>query len=606
MNQGKAPVQPEWLHWKALIWLARILWKAAPASLFTHLGSAVLQSLFPALRLLIIKELIDESHQAFDQKTEGFESVMVWVGLLVGLQVVDALLWGIKVHARGRVREKLEWRLEDRMLQRAGTLDLARYEDPVLFDRLKRAQEATTSWAMNAFDYSRLALEGVIALLSFSGLLLGAHISIPFLLLLGVVPMLVTHIRQGKERFRLYHEQTPHQRREEYLVKLLLDREAAQEIRLFRLGEFLKEKWHRLALTLKQERFRLILKQQKAQVLARLPGLVVLFAAVFILLWQAVHVIITLGAFFALMEAARSFQNRLRELLVDLGTVLESMLYVSDLYSFVSTGPKPPARTIALSDQPLSISCEDVCFAYPGFPQVLHDLNFHLRVGEKIALVGENGAGKTTLIKLLLGLYHPTSGRVLINGVDTRQIDAASLRDRCAAVFQDFLQFQLSARENIGFGRIEALEDMERIREAASASGAAPVVEDLPGRYRTILGRYFEGGRELSRGQWQKLALARAYFRRAQFLVFDEPTAALDPRAELEVFQQFRTLAEDKSAVLVSHRMASARIADRILVLKEGLLVESGHHEDLIAIDGEYARMFALQSHWYKEVAGMK
>ncbi len=232
---------------------------------------------------------------------------------------------------------------------------------------------------------------------------------------------------------------------------------------------------------------------------------------------------------------------------------------------------------------------------------MLSGVNLRLRPGEKLALVGENGAGKTTLIKLLLGLYQPSAGRVLYNGVDGREIDPQVLRQRCAAIFQDFVQYQRTARENIGYGQAEALANQIRVERAATAGGSALLIESLAERYDTTLGRYFEGGQDLSRGQWQKLALSRAYFRDSQVLVFDEPTAALDPRAELEVFRQFWALSEGKSAVFVSHRMASARVADRILVLSEGLVLAEGTHTELIERRGEYARMFSLQAQWYQQ-----
>ena len=266
---------------------------------------------------------------------------------------------------------------------------------------------------------------------------------------------------------------------------------------------------------------------------------------------------------------------------------------------FVETPTKQEGQ-VALPAAPLEIAIEDAGFAYGDGPPVLSGINLRIRPGEKLALVGENGAGKTTLIKLLLGLYQPSTGRVLYNGVEGRQLDPQVLRQRCAAVFQDFVQYQRTAYENIGYGRAEALANRGQVARAASAGGSALLIESLAERYDTMLGRYFEGGQDLSHGEWQKLALSRAYFRDAQVLVFDEPTAALDPCAELAVFRQFLALSEGKSAVFVSHRMASARVADRILVLRQGRVLEEGTHAELMQSRGEYARMFSLQAQWYR------
>ena len=586
---------------KSLLWFLGVLWRAAPASLAVYIGAIVVSSLVPAIQLLVITELIDQVNLGFGDREGGFKSMLVWVGILAAVQMAHPGLRAVTMHSRAIVREKLEWQIEDQVLERAGSVALEQYENPAFFDRLERALVASHSRAFLLFDAAGGALERAITMISLLGLLLSAHFSLPLVLLAGATPLLVSYLRRGKETFELYHTQTPEQRHANYLVELLIDREAAKEIRLYNLGDYLTTLWTDLADKLKGERIELIVQQQKTLAMTRLSALLAFFVALFILLWQAVSAVITLGAFFALIEAARTAQDHLRAFLQSASGIFGWMLHLMDMQDFATTPLERRDDMVELPEGPLSIVCQNVSFAYPEGPLILQDITFQLAAGEKLALVGENGAGKTTLIKLLLGLYTPTVGTILVNGIDIRDIDPTTLRRHCAVVFQDFLQFQLPVQENIGFGQVEELENMSRIQRAASASGATSMIQQLPAQYRTLLGRYFEGGRDLSRGEWQKLALARSYFRDAMFLVFDEPTAALDPRAELEVFKQFHALSSDKTAVFVSHRMSSARIADRILVLKAGRLLESGHHDALMAANGEYARMFSMQAQWYRE-----
>ncbi|NKB72795.1 MAG: ATP-binding cassette domain-containing protein [Candidatus Latescibacteria bacterium] len=588
-------------HLRTLSWFAGLLWRAAPFALTVNIVGMVLQALVPAAQLVVFGRLVDSVHAIFGQGEAGFTQVLPWLALLAGLQLAQAGLGALRGHARAIFRERTGWRLQELVIARASTVPLSQFEQPGFFDRMQRAQWAAIWRSFMIFESALSMVEFAITLLSFLGLLMAAHWSIPFILLAGVAPVLLAYLRRGRETYGLHREQTTQQRRADYLVQLLTDREAAKEVRLYDLGPHLVSTWTHLAQLLRRERFRLTLRQQKHLGIAQLASVLSLLGALLVLLWQAVATAITLGAFFALTETAGRFQAQLQQVLGGIGQVFEQMLYLSDLRDFTTLDPERQPDQQALPDRPLAIVCQDVSFAYPGGEPVLQNLNFALAPGEKLALVGENGAGKTTLIKLLLGLYHPTQGRVLIDGIDSRQLDLQSLRQRCAAVFQDFLQYQLSAGENIGFGRIEDIEDQPRIEAAASAGGAAGLVASLTDQYRTVLGRYFSGGQDLSRGQWQKLALARAYFRGAQFLVFDEPTAALDPRAELEVFAQFRDLAQGRSAVFVSHRMASARVADRILVLGQGHLLEDGTHRQLLEKGGEYARMFGLQARWYQD-----
>ena len=571
--------------------------------MFLCVTSRFIPAFLPAVRILLIRELVDGLHAAYGQGQAAFAAVAPILLWLVGLRMAEAGLGATFGHAAAVIREKSSWKLQEQVLDQAASVGLGEFENRDFFDRMQRAMKAAFYRAYGIFHESMRACESFIVLCTLIALFVTCHWSIPVVLFLGTAPVFYSQMRRGREIHALFHEQTPEQRRAEYLVALMTDRDAAKEIRLYGLGDFLGRAWEELAQTLRRQRFRLTLQQQRYMAGGRLSGISSALMALVILLWQATSGALTLGGFFALAETIVRFQGTLFEALRLMGGVYQNVLLIGDLRGFVDAAVERQEKMASTPARPLEIAVEDAGFAYGDGPPVLSGVRLRLRPGEKLALVGENGAGKTTLIKLLLGLYPPSEGRVCYNGVDGRDIDPEVLRRRCAAVFQDFVMYQRTARENIGYGQAEELGNQHRVERAAAAGGSAPVVDGLAERYDTTLGRFFEGGQDLSRGQWQKLALSRAYFRDAQLLVFDEPTAALDPRAELEVFRQFRALSEGKSAVFVSHRMASARVADRILVLGGGRIVEEGRHDELMLKGGEYARMFSLQAQWYKEEA---
>ena len=601
MNQNASNIHPREVR-QALMWFAGILWRGAPWAMLLNVSGRFIAALLPAGRILLIKELVDAVHAAFGQGEDQFIAVVPLLAGLAGLRMLEAVLSAVQEHAAAAMREQTSWKLQERVLDQAAGVGLDAFERREFFDRMQRARQAAYFRAYGIFRDATAVLEGFVVLCSLIALFATGHWSIPLVLFLGTAPVFYTQIRRGREIYALFHQQTPEQRRAEYLVELMTDRDAAKEIRLYGLGNILVRIWEAVAQKLRQQRLRLTLRQQRYMFGGRLSGISSALLSLVILLYQATYGVLTLGGFFALAEAITRFQGTLFQLLRQMGDVFEQTLYIRDLRDFVES-PTEPQGQVALPAAPLEIAIEDAGFAYGDGPLVLNGVNLRIRPGEKLALVGENGAGKTTLIKLLLGLYQPSAGRVLYNGVDGREIDPQVLRQRCAAVFQDFVQYQRTARENIGYGQAEALANQARVERAATAGGSVLLIESLAERYNTTLGRYFEGGQDLSRGQWQKLALSRAYFRDAQVLVFDEPTAALDPRAELEVFRQFLALSEGKSAVFVSHRMASARVADRILVLSQGRVLEEGTHAELMQRRGEYARMFSLQAQWYQQEA---
>lgn len=585
-------------------WFMGILWWASPLAISINVGAMLVAAVLPALQIEVNGRLIDAISQLAYDRSLGIQHALYWVALLLGIQLLRAGLASLRGVARARLRERAGVRLQQLIIARAGSVPLEQYEQAEFYDRLQRAQQAATWRSFVIFDNMLNTVERMVDALSLLILILMAHYSIAILLTVGAIPVTISHLRRGKETYNLRRQQTPRQRRAQYHVEVLTNREAAKEIRLYGLGKYLVDRWEALASELRSERLELTIWQQIRLGIARLLSVVSYAATIVILAWLGLTGRITAGSVVKYIETANRFPAQLTQVMRMIGTLFEELLYLSDLREFVEMPTERRDGLLQLQEGPAAVEFENVSFNYPGGPKVLRNLNFQLRAGEKIALVGLNGAGKTTLIKLLLGLYTPTEGRILVNGADVRDIDPDSLRGLSAAVFQDYLKYQLTAKQNIGFGRAELVDDLQRIESAAEAAGAVGIVEELPQGYDTILGRHFEGGKDLSGGQWQRLALSRAYFRDAHILVLDEPTAALDPRAELAVFEEFSRLAEGKTAIFVSHRMASARIADRIMVLRGGELVEFGSHDELLQAGGEYARMFRMQAQWYVDDPG--
>lgn len=580
-------------------WFMGLLWRERPLAVSVNVAFMVVQGLIPATQLVVTQRLLDVVAAAA-AGARDWRDMVVWIAALAGVSGLQAILEAGRGVARAYLRESAGWRLQQLVIEKAGLAPLEEFEHPSFHDRLQRARQAATWRSFVIFENALRIAEVGVNLASYLVLLVQAHVGLPLVLVLGATPNLISQLRRGEERYQLRRRQTPRQRRVDYLVELLTDRESAKELRLYQLGSFFIDAWHDAASELRNERLQLARIQQIRVGVARAAAILGFAGAVALLLRQAAYGVIGLGGFVALMQAATRFQNQLVQVLRQIGNVYEESLYLSDLQSFVQYEREESGELTLDASRPCTIEFQGVSFAYPGGPEVLKDISFTIYPGEKVALIGTNGAGKTTLIKLLLGLYTPTRGRILIDGEDLSRFDPQSHRRQVAAVFQDYLRYQLTARDNIGFGQAERMGDDAVIMDAAGKAGADAVISALPSGLETVLGRTFEGGQDLSGGQWQKIAIARAYFRDAKVLVLDEPTAALDARAELEVFEQFRALAGDRTAVFVSHRMASARIADRILVLDNGRLIENGSHDELVTAGGEYARMFEMQAKWYR------
>jgi len=510
--------------------------------------------------------------------------------------------------------------INERLIAHAGSLDLHQFEDPAFYDRLERAQRQTTGRIGLLAQVLSLGQDAV-TLISLASAIFFYSPWLVALLVLAILPGFFSELHFSTLEYSLLYRMTPERRQLDYLRYLSASDKTAKEVQVFGLSNWLLGRYSRLAARLHEANSHLALRKGMAAILLAWLGLVGYYAGYVLILWRAFYGIITIGSLTFLAASFLRCRAATERLLLSISNVYEQGLYVRDLFEFFELQPTIGSREGSrLVAQPLKqgLTFEDVGFQYPDNSSwAVRHVNLNIAPGEKIAIVGENGAGKTTLAKLLARLYDPTEGRILLDGIDLREYQLASLRSAVGVIFQDFVHYDLRLDENIGVGEISQVQEyldqlLEQpdgnansatdpaIADAAGKSQAASLATSFPLGYRQMLGRRFQNGFELSGGEWQKIALARAYIRKSQIIILDEPTAALDARAEYEVFQRFAELLAGQMAFLISHRFSTVRMADRIVVLRQGAIVEQGTHDQLLALNGLYAELFQLQAEGYR------
>jgi ATP-binding cassette, subfamily B, bacterial len=612
-NEPRPPLKQRLAALRLVPRLVRLVWETSRGYTVAMIILRFIRSAVPVANLWVAKLIID---QVVALAQSGGTADPLWrlVGLELAIIVVGELLMRCSGFVEGQLGDQFTNRISIRIMEHAATLDLHQFEDPKFYDHLERARQGTTG---------RVALLSQLlgigqSLLTLASLTVALASQVPWLLVLLVLSVLPTFY--GETRFAaltysLMFRRTPERRQLDYVRYVGASNATAKEVQMFGLAPWLIERYRVLSERFYAENRALAIKKVIVSSGLSLIGTLGYYGAYAIVLSRTVSGAITIGMLTFLAASFRQSRDIIGSLLMSASSIFEQSLYLKDLFDFFDMQPsihnKPDARRVP---RPIreGFTFEDVGFRYPGSDRwAVRHLSFTLRPGERIALVGENGAGKTTLTKLLARLYDASEGRILLDGVDLRDYDVADVRRAIGVIFQDFVRYDMRFEENVGVGEVDVVReylDAEQptgdpplpITTAAEKSLAATLLPRLPASYRQMLGRRFDNGVELSGGEWQKVALARAYMRDAQLLILDEPTAALDARAEYDVFVRFNALMAGRMAVVISHRFSTVRMADRIIVLNQGEIVEQGAHADLVAAGGLYAELFAMQAAGYR------
>ena len=581
----------------------RLVWDTNRPLLVAAALLTLVGGLLPALIAWVGAQIVDAVVTAMNAAGHDLQRVLRLV-LLEGLLV--AALAGVQRGlslCQALLRAQLGQRVNVMILEKALTLDLAHFEDSEFYDKLTRARREASSRPLSLVMRTFGLVQNAIALLSFGVLLVKFSPWTVAVLLLAGVPAFIAEAKFSGDAFRLFRWRSPETRMQMYLETVLAREDHAKEVRLYGLGARFLARYRDIFTRLYREDRALSIRRDSWGFALSLVATATLYAAYAWIAITAVRGGITLGRMTMYLMLFRQGQAAVTSILSAVGGMYEDNLYLSTLYEYLDTPvAAAPGRVVRGSNPADGIRFERVSFSYPDASEAtLRDIDLHLAPGSSLALVGENGSGKTTLIKLLTRLYAPSSGRILFEGQDIREWDEVALRARVGVIFQDFARYQLQVGENVGAGDDAHFEDEALWRTAAAKGQAAEFIEQLPQGYQTQLGKWFKDGRELSGGQWQKIALARAFMRTsADVLVLDEPTAAMDARAEAEVFEHFRQLARGRITILISHRFSTVRMADQIAVLDRGRIIERGSHAELTAAGGHYAQLFALQARGYQ------
>ncbi|MED4728659.1 ABC transporter ATP-binding protein [Aneurinibacillus migulanus] len=568
---------------------------------------SIVNGFSPLITLYVVTQLINEVSLLFQGENLHYDKVVSLLLLQLTLQIVLSILQNITFIMDSYLENKIRYDLEKEISIKAATVPLMYYEIPEFYNHLDRISLVSAHNIIKPIKSILRILQSVATLISYLGFLFYIHWSLVLFSLLGSLIVLFTKAKFGSMRFGLMFSQTPKAREANYIRALLQERESAKEIRAFGLSDFLLQRWSILFLANSKEMLQLNKKSHWASVWLDSVTEILYACAIGVVILVSRYTTLSIGQFVSGGQAIKGTQSALNNISDNLATIYENNLYIYDLFNFLEfEDDHVLEREKSLESYESRFSGQDgiifdkVSFQYPNSNKnVLDDISIHIKPGEKVAIVGENGSGKTTFVKCLMGLYPVSKGQIYVGTENINYINKKELRKKISVIFQDFVRYAFTVRDNITFGDINNHRDADRLDLVGERTGVHSFVQRFKKKYDTPLGKVLTEGEDLSGGQWQKVALARALFRDSKIIIFDEPTAALDPKAERDVYEQFHIMSEGKTAIFISHRMAITKFVDRILVMKDGKLIEAGSHDELYKRHGEYYQMYEIQAKWY-------
>ncbi|MBP1993579.1 ABC transporter ATP-binding protein [Paenibacillus eucommiae] len=601
MNKTKKNNARETFHSSKQI--LKTLFHLAPYLLLTLIILQLIAALIPMFQLFITKELINRVTLAFSEGSDSIDKVIFILICQLGLHVTNIGQDSAKRYVELQINNRMSLHYNELISRKATGIPLNMLEQPEYYNQLQRISSGGEIRGIKIITALLQVAQNLITIIGYIVILASFHWMLCVGMLILIAPSLFYHIRAGNSRYFQLINQTPLGRKSRYLSTLLRSREVAKEIRIFGLTSYLLSFWKEIFKLHSREKLEL----ERTLSLSKLSiELFIGFATTCIsgfLVWLGIQGRLTLGHFVALTQTIASTQALMQNTAFNIALIYENSLYTQDLMNFLELNEDSESASSYSFPVPFTkgIKVEELTFKYPNKEHLaLDNVSFSIKTGEKIAIVGENGSGKSTLVKCLLGLYKLEKGCIMYDERNLSLMDKYSFRQHVTAVFQDFAQYHLSLRENIGFGKIEHIEDEALLQAAATKAGVDEIVTKLPNGYDTQLGPTFLDGHELSHGQWQKVAISRAFFRNFEVIILDEPTASLDPVTEAAIFERLSELTEGKTVIYISHRLGVCKTADRIVVMKQGRLIEQGTHTELIQENGEYKKMFQMQAQWYR------
>ena len=584
----------------------RLVWQSSPGWTIARLVLVVFQGLLPLVMIYLAKLIIDTVtvNLQGDDPSQVFARVLPLIIMAGAATVLNSLCQSLTELVNTAHSQQVTDYMQSIIHDKSVEADLEYYENAKYHDALQRAQQEAPYRPPQILNRLAQVGQNSISLVAMVGLLVSLHWGIIGVLLVATLPAVLVRTKFSKILYSWQRRRTQLERQSMYLGWMLTNEQFAKEVRLFDLGSWFSQEYRDIRRQLYREKLGLSTKRSIAFFLAQAFAGIIIFSVFAYIIYQTIEGVLLLGDLVLYYQALQRGQNNLKMTLSSLSGLYEDNLFLANLYEFLDLKPRvidPEYPKPIPSKVQRGIEFKNVSFSYEDSArQALEDISLTIKPGETIALVGENGSGKTTLIKLLCRLYDPTSGSIAIDGVDLQQFKIADLRRQVSVIFQDYAKYHFSAEENIRLGDIDIPPRDKDIYSAAMRSGAHDVITKLPQAYDTVLGKLFDTGEELSIGQWQKVALARAFLRESQVIVLDEPTSAMDPKAEYEIFKKFRELIKDQSAVLITHRLSTVKMADRIYVMDNGKIVESGTHDELIRLQKSYANLFETQAQNYR------